>query len=436
MLVGLAWLAGLGAAEARRNYGFARNPNFEPATSIPRLRTSSRGNAAKTLPRSFDWRNIDGVNYAVADVQQHAPVYCGSCWVHAVVAMLNDRLKIARRAAFPDVMLARQVLINCAPKSTNGSLNVGFNGCDGGDERDIYVALLQRENWLPDETCQPYEARNRSCDALHTCTNCMPTDDGGSNCFEVPAFTTYGISSWRAITTPQMGAAEREAAIQEEIFAAGPVVCNFAAIPEFDENYTAVAQQHGGVYRTAANVTSDDINHDIVLAGWGITQGGVKFWVGRNSWGTFWGDNGWFRIERGVNALLIEGACTSAVPTFDALDDELDGAQGGGPLGLAQISPKGERWSHRPGRSSMPPFLAKAHATDLLLQLGEGGQAPPKLGSASLMPSLVALALALALAVSAYAAGAAAARRHVRLDGRAESDGARASLLSGAMGAH
>jgi Papain family cysteine protease len=55
------------------------------------------------------------------------------------------------------------------------------------------------------------------------------------------------------------------------------------------------------------------VDHDIEVVGWG-EEDGVPFWHIRNSWGTFWGELGFFRLERGKNALQIEsGDCWCAL---------------------------------------------------------------------------------------------------------------------------
>ena len=69
----------------------------------------------------------------------------------------------------------------------------------------------------------------------------------------------------------------------------------------------------GGVFRDTTNAT--DINHDISVVGYG-EENGEKYWVIRNSWGTYWGESGFFRLARGTNNLGIEveGTCSWAAP--------------------------------------------------------------------------------------------------------------------------
>eukprot|EP01111_Echinosteliopsis_oligospora_P018086 TRINITY_DN810_c0_g1_i1.p1 TRINITY_DN810_c0_g1~~TRINITY_DN810_c0_g1_i1.p1 ORF type:complete len:290 (+),score=74.52 TRINITY_DN810_c0_g1_i1:66-935(+) len=234
------------------------------------------------LPDSWDWRNVSDVNYASVSRNQHIPQYCGSCWAHGSTSALNDRISILRKNAWPEVTLSPQHLINCD----------GGGTCDGGDPGAAYEYI--NENGIPEESCAPYQAVN-GLDCSPTCKTCWGFNE---TCNAVTNYTLWKVSEYGSVS----GADNMKA----EIYARGPIACSIDATSKL-EAYT------GGIFKEFKII--DLANHIISVVGWGV-ENGTEYWIVRNSWGTYWGENGYFRIVVGAyyENLGIQRDCNWAVP--------------------------------------------------------------------------------------------------------------------------
>lgn len=137
-------------------------------------------------------------------------------------------------------------------------------------------------------------------------------------CFGVERFTGYGVGDY--------GSVKGEDAMMREIYARGPIACSAATDDLFVYNYSTNAGILAeNVYVTDVSYTIAQIDHVMEVAGWGTTQSGLKYWVVRNSWGTYWGDMGWVKIRRGVNQQQIEYECGWAIPDVEDVENQLTG---------------------------------------------------------------------------------------------------------------
>ena len=296
-------------------------------------------------------------------LNQHIPVYCGSCWLHAGIATLNDRLKIAMNASWPEVMLARQVALNCGGKIAGN--------CSGGSDLGLYA--WASIHGLPDDSCQPYVAKEQTCDWKGNCMNCDPNpslfngarrqarQDSKEACYPVQRYGRYFVTEYGRMKSPTVFE------MQAEIYRRGPISCSVdAGALEFgqytpgevinaslsrgvllmrggaelhldngeipDEKVGNGRNQDGqletrglarknGIIGKEQNPRSStqlkpkitwEPDHDVSVAGWGQDEGGM-YWIVRNSWGSFWGDNGWFYVRAGYNSMGIEDLCHWAV---------------------------------------------------------------------------------------------------------------------------
>lgn len=100
-----------------------------------------------------------------------------------------------------------------------------------------------------------------------------------------------------------------ESNIRHEIFSWGPVSTGMVVYPNF---YTFDPKKE--IYE--ADEQSESIGgHAVELVGWGEDKG-KKYWIVKNSWGEEWGENGYFKMLRGVNNCKIEENVITGVPDF------------------------------------------------------------------------------------------------------------------------
>lgn len=104
-------LAGSTSAEYTRRVDRRYPGHVKPDREIPTVEHKRLQSAE--LPKQWEWNNVNGTNYLTNIRNQHLPEYCGSCWAHAATSAFSDRIKIQRKAAWPDVNISPQVVISC-----------------------------------------------------------------------------------------------------------------------------------------------------------------------------------------------------------------------------------------------------------------------------------------------------------------------------------
>ena len=92
---------------------------------------------------------------------------------------------------------------------------------------------------------------------------------------------------------------KREQDIMYQLMTQGPV----QAVMEV---YTDFFMYGSGVYQRTNMASTTVVGyHAVRIVGWG-NDGSVRYWRVANSWGTEWGEEGFFRIARGNNECLME----------------------------------------------------------------------------------------------------------------------------------
>jgi hypothetical protein len=242
---------------------------------------------AAALPAKVDWRKKGG-NFVTPVKDQ---MFCGSCVAFGTIAVLESMVRIAGQAPTMTVDLSEAHLYFCYGPD-RGALPCP----DGGWWPDESFACLK--TGVVDEVGFPYTDDDQPCRLGPDATN-------------------------RRTTISQFVVLDKVSEMKKHLATVGPLAACFETYEDFVMFYK------GGVYRYHEETSGEFVGgHCVQIIGYDDDQ---RAWIAKNSWGTGWGRDGYFRIgygEVGIDASMwgITGAVKS--PFLSSL--HVVGAQAGG----------------------------------------------------------------------------------------------------------
>ncbi|GAB6019813.1 hypothetical protein CHUAL_001354 [Chamberlinius hualienensis] len=250
-----------------------------------------------SIPSSFDAREHWPKCPTIKEVRDQGS--CASCWAVGAVTTISDRICIHSQGNV-QVHISAEDLLSCCGDCGSG--------CDGGypeNAWDFYLknGLVTGGNFNTSEGCRPYsfpECEHRPNQTRPICST-----------EQTPQCKQYCIPGYKKSYTEDKYYGEKPYAIdsdvsqiQTEIMINGPVETVLLMYEDF-------LSYKSGVYHY---VTGKAVGlHAVKMIGWG-NENGEDFWWLINSWNTDWGDNGLFKIRRGVNECRIEETVIAGIP--------------------------------------------------------------------------------------------------------------------------
>uniref|UniRef100_A0A8C8R9P9 Peptidase C1A papain C-terminal domain-containing protein n=1 Tax=Pelusios castaneus TaxID=367368 RepID=A0A8C8R9P9_9SAUR len=159
---------------------------------------------------------------------------CGSCWSFATTGAMEGAFFLKTGVL---TSLSQQILIDC-------SWGFGNYGCDGGEEWSAY-------EWIKKH--------------------------GG-----IASTDSYGSYKGMACAT------STSLTLKTAIYKNGPVAVSI------DASHRSFSFYANGVYYEPK--CGDNLDHAVLAVGYGVLQGEL-YWLVKNSWSTYWGNNGYILMS-------------------------------------------------------------------------------------------------------------------------------------------
>ncbi|XP_064391509.1 cathepsin B-like cysteine proteinase 3 [Halichondria panicea] len=210
---------------------------------------------------------------------------CGSCWAFAAAHAVSDTRNLAAGRQLD--LLSAQYTTRCATD------NSGY-GCCG----DFAVNALEhyRDTGVATDVCLPYNelsskppASIKVDDFAWKASNAKPCF---SECGDGSAFDPSSIK----IPNYKVLAVYTDDTIIDALDSGQVVITSIWVNKDFE-------QYRCGVLTTTASASNANFTHDVTIVDYENDTALVDFWVLKNSWGSNYGESGYYRVRRGQGDL-------------------------------------------------------------------------------------------------------------------------------------
>ncbi|KAI9995487.1 hypothetical protein PInf_012552 [Phytophthora infestans] len=229
---------------------------------------------------------------------------CGSCWAFAAADAIETAVVIAENASAA-VSLSPQQFLTCSTLETTQTFEYCWasdsgvdgaswmeteikwesqnNGCNGGMTHGAFIDAAQNGWSLVTELTMPYDDSSSSSTSSSNVSSACSVSDNK---------TAASITGWEQVVGTDCTASNNRGTLLRTALEKQPIAVAINSEDPFGE-------YAGGFYSCPNDgdlSSKDDVNHALVLVGYGTDASVGDYWILKNSYGSSWGASGFMKL--------------------------------------------------------------------------------------------------------------------------------------------